>query len=82
MRCIAIWLGFASSQNPTGLVHHMFMTGLLILDLNATCSECQYPIPPDEMIVVSPGKLKCPKCECVFSAQKGNPIDKKPRQDA
>jgi Zn finger protein HypA/HybF involved in hydrogenase expression len=52
------------------------MADHLILDLNATCEACHYPIPPHEMIVVSPGKLKCPKCHSVFSAQKG----KKPTQ--
>jgi hypothetical protein len=46
----------------------------LILDLNATCDACQYSIPPNEMIVVSLGKLACPKCQRVFSAQKGQPI--------
>ena len=56
------------------------MDGHVILDLNATCEECQYHIPPNEMIVVSPGKLRCPKCQSVFSAQKGNPIEKKPPQ--
>jgi hypothetical protein len=50
----------------------------LILDLNATCDVCQYSIPPNEMIVVSPGKLACPKCQRVFSAQRGHPVDSGP----
>jgi hypothetical protein len=46
-----------------------------IRDLNATCEGCQYSIPPDEMIVVSPGKLACPRCQRVFLAQRGNGTD-------
>jgi hypothetical protein len=59
----------------------------LILDLNVTCDQCQYSIPPSEMIVVSPGRLKCPKCQSVFVGQRGQPIDtqvlqNKPSQSA
>jgi hypothetical protein len=49
----------------------------LILDLNASCPGCRYSIPPKEMIVVSPGKLACPKCHAVFLAKKGEPIEDK-----
>jgi nitrite reductase/ring-hydroxylating ferredoxin subunit len=47
----------------------------LILDLDASCPACHYSIPPEEMNVVSPGKLACPKCHAVFLAQKGEPIE-------
>jgi hypothetical protein len=40
----------------------------LILDLNLTCPNCGYSIPPPEMAVVSPGTLRCPKCQALVTA--------------
>jgi predicted RNA-binding Zn-ribbon protein involved in translation (DUF1610 family) len=42
-------------------------------DLATTCTACQYPIPPAEIVHVDSDHLRCPKCGAQFiPIRKGN----------
>ena len=38
--------------------------------LNALCPECQYSIPPSEIVRLDFERIRCPKCGAVFDASK------------
>jgi predicted Zn-ribbon and HTH transcriptional regulator len=40
----------------------------VILDLTVTCTACGYRIQPNEVVLVAPQSVRCPKCQQVFSA--------------
>jgi hypothetical protein len=46
-------------------------TDAVILDLTVTCTACGYRIQPDEVILLAPQSLRCPKCQQVFPPSHG-----------
>jgi hypothetical protein len=39
----------------------------VILDLTVTCTACEHRIQPNEVVLVAPQSVRCPKCQQVFS---------------
>jgi predicted RNA-binding Zn-ribbon protein involved in translation (DUF1610 family) len=39
----------------------------VILDLTVTCTACGHRIQPNEVVLLAPQSVRCPKCQQVFA---------------
>ncbi len=48
-------------------------SGESLLDLNVTCPNCDYVIPPQEIRLIAPGNVRCPICRQAIALKKWIP---------
>jgi predicted Zn-ribbon and HTH transcriptional regulator len=56
-----------ANKNGITLAMTFKPTGTVILDLTVTCTACGYRIQPNEVVLVAPQSVRCPKCQQDFS---------------